>query len=115
MKIHAGDTIQVISGRDKNVSGKVISVNHKTDTLLVEGVNMVFRHVKPSQRNPQGGRLHKEMPIRACKVMAICPKTNKPTRIGYRYLDNGAKERFARVSGASMGEISPAKASYAKS
>jgi large subunit ribosomal protein L24 len=115
MKIHAGDTIQVISGRDKNVSGKVISVNHKTDTLLVEGVNMVFRHVKPSQRNPQGGRLHKEMPIRACKVMAICPKTNKPTRIGYRYLDNGAKERFARVCGASMGEISPAKASYAKS
>ena len=115
MKIHAGDTIQVISGRDKNVSGKVISVNHKTDTLLVEGVNMVFRHVKPSQRNPQGGRLHKEMPIRACKVMAICPKTNKPTRIGYRYLDNGAKARFARVSGASMGEISPAKASYAKS
>lgn len=115
MKIHTGDTIQVISGRDKAVTGKVISVNHKTDTLLVEGVNMVYRHVKPSQRNPQGGRLHKEMPIRASKVMAICPKTSKPTRIGYRYLDNGSKERFARVSGASMGEISPAKASYAKS
>jgi len=114
MKIHTGDTIQVISGRDKTVTGKVISVNHKTDTLLVEGVNMVYRHVKPSQRNPQGGRLHKEMPIRSSKVMAICPKTSKPTRIGYRYLDNGSKERFARVSGASMGEISPAKASYAK-
>ena len=54
MKIHTGDTIQVISGRDKAVTGKVISVDHKSDKLLVEGVNMVYRHVKPSQRNPQG-------------------------------------------------------------
>ena len=82
--------------------------------LVVEGVNLAYKHVKPSQKNPQGGRLHKETPIRACKVMVVCPKTNKPTRIGYRYLDDGTKERFARVSGASLGEISPAKASYAK-
>lgn len=115
MKIHTGDTIQVISGRDKLVTGKVISVDHKSDKLLVEGVNMVYRHVKPSQRNPQGGRLHKEMPIRSCKVMALCPKTSKPTRIGYRFLDDGSKERYARVSGESMGVISPAKAQYAKS
>ncbi|MCL4134581.1 UNVERIFIED_CONTAM: hypothetical protein GTU68_011651 [Idotea baltica] len=82
--------------------------------LVVEGVNMAYKHVKPSQKNPEGGRLHKETPIRACKVMAVCPSTNKPTRIGYRYLEDGSKERFARISGTSLGDISPAKAAYAK-
>ena len=114
MKIHNGDTVTVISGKDKSVTGKVISVDHKNQMLVVEGANLAYKHVKPSQKNPQGGRLHKETPIRASKVMVVCPKTNKPTRIGYRYLDDGTKERFARVSGASLGEISPAKASYAK-
>ena len=114
MKIHNGDTVTVISGKDKSVTGKVISVDHKNQMLVVEGVNLAYKHVKPSQKNPQGGRLHKETPIRACKVMMVCPKTNKPTRIGYRYLDDGTKERFARVSGASLGVTSPSKASYAK-
>ncbi len=114
MKIHSGDQVKVISGKDKSVTGKVLSVNHEADTLVVEGVNLVYKHVKPSQKNPQGGRLHKESPIRASKVMAVCPKTSKPTRIGYRFLDDGSKERFARISGASMGEISPPKAAYAK-
>lgn len=114
MKIHNNDTVTVISGKDKNVTGKVIGINHEKQTIVVEGVNLAYKHVKPSQKNPQGGRLHKETPIRACKVMVVCPKTNKPTRIGYRYLDDGTKERFARVSGASLGVVSPAKASYAK-
>jgi large subunit ribosomal protein L24 len=115
MKIHNGDTVIVISGKDKSVTGKVISVDHKSGTLVVEGVNLAFKHVKPSQKNPQGGRLHKETPIRASKVMVVCPKTNKPTRIGYRFLDDGTKERFARVSGTSLGEVSPPKKAYAKS
>ena len=114
MKIHNNDTVTVISGKDKSVTGKVLSVDHAAGTVVVEGVNLVYKHVKPSQKNPQGGRLHKERPIRASKVMAICPKTSKPTRIGYRFLDDGTKERFARISGASMGEVSPAKAAYAK-
>ena len=114
MKIHNGDQVKVISGKDKSVTGKVLSVNHQAQTLVVEGVNLVYKHVKPSQKNPQGGRLHKESPIRVAKVMALCPQTSKPTRIGYRFLDDGSKERFARISGASMGEISPAKAAYAK-
>ena len=115
MKIHNGDTVQVISGKDKNVKGKVLSVDHKKNMLIVEGVNLVYKHVKPSQKNPQGGRLHKESPIRACKVMVVCPKTGKPTRIGYRYLADGTKERFARISKESLGEISPPKKAYAKS
>ena len=109
MKIKKDDTVQVISGKDKSVTGKVISVDHLKRQVTVEGVNVVFRHVKPSQRNPQGGRLEVAMPIPASKVMAICPKSNKPTRVGYRTLDDGSKERFAKVSGASMGIIARAK------
>ena len=115
MKIHNGDLVQVISGKDKGVQGKVLSVDHKKDMLIVEGVNKVYKHVKPSQKNPQGGRLHKESSIRACKVMVVCPKTNKPTRVGYRYLADGTKERFARVSDTTLSEVSPAKKAYAKS
>ena len=114
MKIHNGDTVTVISGKDKGVTGKVLTVDLKNNTLVVEGVNLAYKHVKPSQKNPQGGRLHKETPIRVSKVMVVCPKTNKPTRVGYRFLDDGSKERFARVSGASLGVISPAKMAYAK-
>ena len=114
MKIKSGDTVIVISGADKGVTGKVKSVDHKKNMLLVEGVQLAYKHVKPSQKNPEGGRLHKETPIRASKVMVVCPKTNKPTRIGYRYLADGSKERFARVSGESLGEIAPPKKSYAK-
>lgn len=114
MKIHEGDTVQVIRGRDKGISGKVIAVDHEKNIVMVEGVNRVYKHVKPSQKNPQGGRLHKEMPIKASSVMVLCPSTNKPTRIGYRYLADGSKERFARVSGTSLNITSPAKAAYAK-
>lgn len=114
MKIHEGDTVQVIRGKDKGVSGKVIAVDHEKQIITVEGVNRVFKHVRPSQKNPQGGRLHKEMPINASSVMVLCPKTNQPTKVGYRFLDDGSKERFARKSGASMNIVSPPKTAYAK-
>ncbi len=114
MKIKTGDTVQIISGKDRGLTGKVLAVDHEKNKIVVEGVAKVYKHVKPSQMNPQGGRLHKEMAIHASKAMVVCPKTNKPTRVGYRFLDDGAKERFARVSGASLGEISPPKKAYAK-
>lgn len=114
MKFRKDDTVVVISGKDKDVTGRIKSIDREKGTLIVEGVNMAYKHVKPSQKNPQGGRLHKETPIRACKVMLVCPKTNKRTRIGYRYLADGSKERFARISGESLGAVSPPKASYAK-
>ncbi len=114
MKIQSGDTVKIIRGSDRGHVGKVVAVDHEKNRVLVEGANRVYKHVKPSQRNPQGGRLHKEMPVHVSNVMAMCPKTNKPTKIGYRYLDDGSKERFARVSGEPMGMISPAKKKYAK-
>jgi large subunit ribosomal protein L24 len=113
MKIHTGDTVIVITGADRGQTGKVVSVDRVKQRILVEGINMVYKHVKPSQRNPQGGRLHKEMPIDVSNVMAVCPRTGKPTRIGYRYLKDGSKERYAKVSGESMGVISPARKAYA--
>lgn len=113
MKIHAGDTVQVITGEDRGTRARVTRVNHENGRITVEGVNEVLKHVKKSQRNPQGGRLKLEMPIDASNVMVVCPKTNKPTRVGFRYLSDGTKERFAKVSGASLGAISPPRKAYA--
>ncbi len=114
MKIHAGDNVKVICGNDSGSTGKVLKVNHENGRVTVEGLNMVYKHVKKSQRNPQGGRLRVEMPLDASNVMVLCPKTNKPSRVGFRYLDDGSKERFAKVSGLSLGPISPPRKAYAK-
>lgn len=114
MLIKVNDTVEVISGDDAGVRGKVLSVDGNAGRIVVEGVNKVYKHVRRSQRNPQGGRLSKEMPIQVSNVMLICPQTNKPTRVGVRYLADGRKERYAKKSGASLGEIAPARAKYAK-
>ena len=113
MLIKVDDMVEVIAGDDKGVRGKVVAVDGNAGKVLVEGVNRVYKHVKRSQRNPQGGRLSKEMPIRISKVQLICPQTSVPTRVGVRYLPDGSKERYAKKSGASMGEIAPARARYA--
>ena len=114
MLIKVDDMVSVISGDDAGTRGKVIKVDRKKGRVTVEGVNRVYKHVKPSQKNPQGGRLQKEMPVDASNLMLIDPKTNQPTRVGVRILDDGSKERFSKKSGASMGEISPSRAALAK-
>jgi large subunit ribosomal protein L24 len=82
--------------------------------LVVEGVNRVYKHVRRSQKNPQGGRLSKEMPIQMSNVLLVCEGCGAATRVGVRYLDNGAKERYCKKCGAGNGQVSPAKATYAK-
>ena len=114
MRIRVNDTVRVISGVDRGETAKVLAVDHQTGKIIVEGVNRVYKHVRRSQKNPQGGRLSKEMPIQASNVMLICPQTDKPTRVGIRYRDDGSKERYAIRSGASLGEIGPPKAAYSK-
>ncbi len=114
MKIHKGDTVKVMQGKDAGVVGKVIAVHHDSGKVTVEGVNRVYKHVRPSQKNPQGGRLQKETPIQAANLMVMCPKTNQPSRVGFRFLPDGSKERFAKKSGASLGSVAPAKERYAK-
>lgn len=109
MKIKSGDTVKVIAGANKGSKGKVIAVDKENGKVLVEGVNRVFKHVRRSQRNPQGGRLEKEMPIPASNVMVVCPQSGEPTRIGYRTAKDGSKERFSKKSGVSMGPVAPPK------
>ena len=116
MHVRKGDTVQVVAGDENGARGTVLSVDHGSGKVVIEGINRVYKHVKRGHpKSPQGGRLHVEMPIDASNVRPLCPETNEPTRIGVRILDDGSKERYAKKSGASMGQISPPKASRAKS
>ena len=105
MIIRKGDTVRVVTGDDKGTTARVLRVLRPENKLVVEGVNKVYKHLKPSRANPQGGRLSKEMPIDVSNVMVIDPSTNQPTRVGIRVLPDGTKERFAKKSGASLGRI----------
>ena len=113
MLIRENDVVQVIAGRDAGQRGKVLKVDRKNNLVVVEGLNKVYKHVKRSQRNPQGGRLSRENFMPACKVMVICPQSGKPTRLGVRLLADGSKERFSKKSGASLGVIAPPRAGHA--
>lgn len=110
MLIRKGDMVRVVTGDDKGATGKVLRVMRDKNKLVVEGINRVYRHLKPSRRNPQGGRLSKEMPVDISNVMLIDPSSNKPTRIGVRILAGGSKERYAKKSGASLGRMGKTKA-----
>ena len=93
------DTVIVITGKDKGKKGRVIAAYPRENRVLVEGVNMVKKHQKPNQQNPQGGILHQEAPIHVSNVMLLDPKSGQPTRVGYKVLDNGSKVRIAKKSG----------------
>jgi large subunit ribosomal protein L24 len=114
MRIKLNDIVQVIAGDDAGVRGKVLSIDNERNKLVVEGVNKVYKHVKRSQKNPQGGRLSKEMPIPLANVLLYCQACGKPTRVGARYLADGSKERFCKRCSAALGRMSPPKAKYAK-
>ena len=96
MKIKTGDTVKVIAGKDKDKEGKVLSVDKKTGCVVVEGVNMVTKHAKPSASNQQGGIINKEAPIDASNVMYV--QNGKATRIGYK-VEDGKKVRVAKKTG----------------
>ena len=96
MKIKKGDTVRVIAGTDKGSEGKVIAVNHKNNTVLVEGVNMITKHTKPSAMNQNGGIIQKEAPIDISNVMYV--HKGQPTRVGFK-LENDKKLRFAKSTG----------------
>ena len=96
MKIKKGDTVKVIAGRDKDKEGKVIAVNKKDGTLLVEGVHMVTKHTKPSMANHQAGIVNQEGPIDASNVMYL--RKGKTTRVGFK-MDGDKKVRYAKSTG----------------
>ena len=97
IKIKKGDLVKVIAGKDKGKDGKVIAVNHKNNTVLVEGVNMITKHTKPSAANQQGGIIHQEGPLHVSNVMYLYK--GQPARIQYQIKD-GKKVRAAKVKDA---------------
>ena len=97
-KIKKGDRVVVTTGRDKGKSGEVLAVQRDRNRVLVQGINLVKRHQKPSQ-TAQGGIIEKEASMHISNVAHIDPKTDQPTRVGYRLLDDGRKVRFAKGSG----------------
>ena len=114
MFLRVNDTVEVIAGDDQGTRGKVLRVNRRAGKLVVEHVNRVYKHVRRSQKNPQGGRLSMEMPIPASNVLLVCEKCGARTRIGSRFLADGSKERFCKKCGAANGPIAPPKAGHAK-
>ena len=96
MKIKKGDMVKVIAGRDKDKEGKVVAVNHKNNTVVVVGVNMLTKHTKPSAANQNGGIIHQEGPIAASNVMFL--HKGKATRVGFK-MDGDKKVRFAKSTG----------------
>jgi large subunit ribosomal protein L24 len=98
-KIKKGDKVVVLAGRDKGRTGEVRSVSPTDGRAIVEGVNLVKRHTKPSAQNAEGGILTKEAPIQLSNLAVADPKDGKPTRVGFKILDDGRKVRFAKRSG----------------
>ena len=96
MKIKTGDMVKVIAGKDKDKEGKVVAVNKKENTVLVEGINMITKHTKPSMANQQGGIVHQEGPIDASNVMLL--HEGKATRVGFK-MEGDKKVRFAKSTG----------------
>jgi large subunit ribosomal protein L24 len=120
MLIKQGDTVVVITGAKRaldkrdNKTRQVLSVNRQTGKAIVEGLNLVLKHVKRSQKNPQGGRLKKEMPVDVSNLQYYCSTCSKGVRLGARFLEDGSKERFCKKCGTSAGKIAPARALHAE-
>jgi len=100
MKIHKNDTVMVIAGNARGKTGKVLKVYPERERIIVEGVNIIKRHTKPNQRNPQGGIVQREAPIHVSNVMLLDPKSNQITRVGTRVVkdETTGKKRRMRVA-----------------
>jgi large subunit ribosomal protein L24 len=97
-KIKKGDKVVVLSGRDKGRNGEVVRVIPREDRALVRGINVVKKHQKQSMKE-EGGIIRKELPIHLSNIAVVDPKDGKPTRVGFKILDDGRKVRFAKRSG----------------
>ena len=96
MRIRKGDIVKVVTGKDKNKQGTVSRVDSKNGVVVVEGINMIVRHVKPAPPQRQGGRITQEAPIKVSNVVLINPMDNQPTKVGILKLQDGKKTRISR-------------------
>jgi len=116
MNIRKDDTVQVITGDDRGTTSRVLRVLPKEGKIVVEGVNRVYKHLKPNRRNSQGGRLSKEMPVNISNVLLFCPTCRRGTRTGRRYVADGRKARFCKkcLNEYPGKTVSKARATYAQ-
>jgi len=96
LHVKTGDTVVILSGKDKGKKGKVLETSPKEQKVIVEGCNMVTKHVKPTRAGQAGGIVKAEGAIYACKVMAVCPKCGKPTRVAHKVNEDGTKSRVCK-------------------
>jgi len=108
LHVKKGDTVQIIAGDHKGQTGRVLHVYPDKNMVIVQGQNIVKKHVRPSRRNPQGGRISIEQPIHISKVLPVSPKSSKGGRVRYRLTDDGAKKRVT-VDGAEIGTVRKVK------
>ncbi len=102
VQVKMNDQVEVIAGKDKGRVGKVIKVNPKESTAIVEKINMIKRHMKPNQMNQQGGIIDKEASIHVSNLMVICPKCSKTVRVGKKILEDGSKVRICKKCNESV-------------
>jgi large subunit ribosomal protein L24 len=107
--VKKGDVVMVLAGDDRGKTGEVLRVDASAGKVLVQGVNRVYRHLRPSRQHPQGGRIQKEMPIHISNVLPVDPKTNRPTRVAFRVGADGSKQRIAKRSGEPLGAVRKAR------
>jgi large subunit ribosomal protein L24 len=118
MHIRKDDIVEVITGDDAGspkspTTGRVLRVLPEENKVVVEGINRVYKHLKPNRQNAQGGRLSREMPISASNVLLYCATCRRGVRVGHRYAADGHKERFCKKCGNSLGALSKARQAYA--
>ena len=103
-KVHVktGDTVVILSGKDRGSKGKVLAVSPKEGKVIIEGRNMVTKHVKPRRMGEQGGIVKAEGALYACKVQIVCPHCGKPTRVGHKLYEDGTKGRICKKCGESL-------------
>lgn len=104
-KLRKNDKVKVIAGNNKGKEGKILKIYRSTDRVIVEGVNIIKRHTRPSQKNPQGGITQKEAPIQVSNVMLIDPKAGEPTRLGMQVIVEGEGKKKRMRYGKKSGEI----------
>ena len=103
-RIKKGDNVRVIAGKHKGAEGEIMSVDRARSRVVVKNVNIIQKTQRPTQENPRGGFVEQEAPIHLSNVQLLDPKTGEPTRIGYRFEDDGSKVRYALKSGTKLDE-----------
>lgn len=100
--VKTGDTVIILSGKERGKKGKILAVSPKEGKVIIEGRNMVSKHVKPRKMGDQGGIVKAEGAIYASKVQVVCPRCGKPTRVGHKIYEDGTKERICRKCGEAL-------------